>query len=51
MKKTLDWTPRYSSRETFLIAMRAKGKLEPDRGERVGPVAEDLDRREAPVSH
>src|SRR3954449_7191271 len=27
VKKTLDWTPRYSSRETFLIAMRAKGKL------------------------
>ena len=30
VKKTLDWTPRYSSRETFLIAMRAKGKLPPD---------------------
>jgi UDP-glucose 4-epimerase len=29
VKKTLDWTPRYSSRETFLIAMRAKGKLPP----------------------
>jgi len=51
VKKTLDWTPRYSSRETFLIAMRAKGKLEAEGGERVGPVAEDLDRREAPVSH
>ena len=51
VKKTLDWTPRYSSRETFLIAMRAQGRLEPDRGERVDPVAEDLDRREAPVSH
>jgi UDP-glucose 4-epimerase len=51
VKRTLDWTPRYSSRETFLIAMRAKGKLEADGGESVGPVAEDLDRREAPVSH
>ncbi|HEX6652000.1 MAG TPA: NAD-dependent epimerase/dehydratase family protein [Thermoleophilaceae bacterium] len=29
VKKTLDWTPRYSSRQTFLIAMRAKGKLPP----------------------
>src|SRR5215208_1501460 len=29
VKKTLDWTPRYSSRETFLIAMRAQGKLPP----------------------
>jgi UDP-glucose 4-epimerase len=27
LKKTLDWTPRYSSRETFLIAMRAQGRL------------------------
>ena len=27
VKKTLDWTPRYSSRETFLIAMRAQGRL------------------------
>ena len=30
VKKTLDWTPRYSSRETFLIAMRAQGKLPPE---------------------
>jgi UDP-glucose 4-epimerase len=29
VKKTLDWTPRYSSRETFEIAMRAQGKLQP----------------------
>jgi UDP-glucose 4-epimerase len=29
VKKTLDWTPRYSSRETFEIAMRAQGKLPP----------------------
>ena len=27
VKKTLDWTPRYDSRETFLIAMRAQGRL------------------------
>jgi UDP-glucose 4-epimerase len=27
VKKTLDWTPKYSSRETFLIAMRAQGRL------------------------
>ena len=30
VKRTLDWTPRYSSRETFLIAMRAQGKLPPE---------------------
>jgi UDP-glucose 4-epimerase len=29
LKKTLDWTPRYRSRETFQIAMRAQGKLPP----------------------
>ena len=29
LKKTLDWTPRYTSRETFEIAMRAQGKLPP----------------------
>ncbi len=51
VKETLGWTPRYRTRETFLIAMRAQGRLEADRGERVGSVAEDLDRREAPVSH
>jgi UDP-glucose 4-epimerase len=27
VKKTLDWTPKYTSRETFMIAMRAQGKL------------------------
>jgi len=51
VKKTLDWTPRYTSRETFLIAMRAQGKLEADGSNGVSPVAEDLDRHEAPVSH
>ena len=30
VKKTLDWTPRYDSRETFLIAMRAQGRLPED---------------------
>jgi UDP-glucose 4-epimerase len=30
VKKTLDWTPRYDSRETFLIAMRAQGRLPDD---------------------
>jgi UDP-glucose 4-epimerase len=29
LKKTLDWTPRYSSRETFEITMRAQGLLPP----------------------
>jgi UDP-glucose 4-epimerase len=29
LKKTLDWKPRYTSRETFEIAMRAQGKLPP----------------------
>jgi UDP-glucose 4-epimerase len=29
LKKTLDWTPRYTSRETFEIAMRAQGKMPP----------------------
>jgi UDP-glucose 4-epimerase len=30
VKKTLDWTPKYDSRETFLIAMRAQGRLPDD---------------------
>jgi hypothetical protein len=29
LKKTLGWTPRYTSRETFEIAMRAHEKLPP----------------------
>ena len=29
LKQTLGWTPRYSSRETFDITMRAQGKLPP----------------------
>jgi UDP-glucose 4-epimerase len=29
LKQTLDWTPRYTSRQTFEIAMRAQGKLPP----------------------
>jgi UDP-glucose 4-epimerase len=30
LKQTLDWTPRYTSRETFEITMRAQGKLPPE---------------------
>jgi len=29
LKETLGWTPRYSSRETFDLTMRAQGKLPP----------------------
>jgi UDP-glucose 4-epimerase len=29
VKRTLDWTPRYTSRETFELTMRANGKLPP----------------------
>jgi UDP-glucose 4-epimerase len=29
LKQTLDWTPRYTTRESFEIAMRAQGKLPP----------------------
>jgi UDP-glucose 4-epimerase len=29
LKETLGWTPRYSTRESFEIAMRAQGKLPP----------------------
>ncbi len=36
LKKTLDWTPRYTSRETFEITMRAQGLLPP-----VEPVVAD----------
>jgi UDP-glucose 4-epimerase len=28
LKNTLGWTPRYTSRETFEVTMRAKGKIE-----------------------
>jgi hypothetical protein len=30
LKATLDWTPRYTSRETFEITMRAKDLLPPE---------------------
>ena len=36
LKRELDWTPRYTSRETFEIAMRAKG-IGPKDGEPVLP--------------
>ena len=29
LKRTLDWTPRYTSRETFELTMRAHGRLPP----------------------
>jgi hypothetical protein len=29
LKRTTSWTPKYSSRETFEITMRAHGKLGP----------------------
>jgi UDP-glucose 4-epimerase len=41
VKRTLGWQPRYTSRETFEITMRAKGMLPqaaPDRGEVREPV-------------
>jgi UDP-glucose 4-epimerase len=38
VKRTLGWAPRYSSRETFEIAMRAQGRLGTPPGE--GPPAE-----------
>jgi len=38
LKSTLDWTPRYSSRETFEITMRAHGKL-PPAGATVAPAS------------
>jgi UDP-glucose 4-epimerase len=30
LKRTLDWTPKHTSRETFEITMRAHGKLPPE---------------------
>jgi UDP-glucose 4-epimerase len=32
LKRTLDWTPRHTSRKTFEITMRAHGKLPPAAG-------------------
>ena len=39
IKRTLEWEPRYSSRETFEITMRARGAL-PQTGEAAGVVPE-----------
>jgi UDP-glucose 4-epimerase len=39
LKRDTDWTPRYTSRETFEITMRAHGKMPPDgvpAGQRAG---------------
>ena len=41
LKKTLGWTPRHTSRETFEIAMRAQGKLPPAEPPASTPPAED----------
>ena len=49
VKKTLDWTPRYSSRETFLIAMRAKGKLPPEEPAPPSPPAAKAEPAEARI--
>jgi UDP-glucose 4-epimerase len=39
IKAVLDWTPRYTSRETFEITMRAKGMLGGSEGAPVAPPA------------
>ena len=49
LKQTLGWTPRYTSRETFEIAMRAQGKLPPAEAAQ-SPVASAADESEAPVA-
>jgi UDP-glucose 4-epimerase len=41
LKATLDWTPKYTSRETFEIAMRAQGKLPPADPPAPSPATED----------
>jgi UDP-glucose 4-epimerase len=41
LKKTLDWTPSYTSRETFEIAMRGQGKLPPAEPPAPSPPAEE----------
>ena len=38
LKTELGWTPRYTSRETFEITMRAKGLGAAGRGQRAAPV-------------
>jgi len=41
LKETLGWTPRYSTRESFEIAMRAQGKLPPADPPATGPAADE----------
>jgi UDP-glucose 4-epimerase len=41
LKTTLDWTPRYTSRETFEITMRAQGLLPPAKPPAPASPAED----------
>ena len=47
LKKTLGWTPRYTSRETFEIAMRAHEKL-PPAGQPVAPASSNGAATETP---
>jgi UDP-glucose 4-epimerase len=41
LKKTLDWKPKHTSRETFDITMRAQGKLPPAEPPAVAPEARE----------
>ena len=49
VKETLSWTPRYTSRETFEIAMRAQGKLPPAEADQSSPPSA-ADESETPVA-
>ena len=49
LKQTLGWTPRYTSRETFEIAMRAQGKL-PAADPPAQPPAPSAGEAETPVA-
>jgi UDP-glucose 4-epimerase len=40
LKRTLDWTPRHTTRETFEITMRAQGKIEGATLDDPGPLAQ-----------
>jgi UDP-glucose 4-epimerase len=47
LKSTLGWTPRYSSREAFEIAMRAHGKLESSPAAGAQPTSDGAEASEA----
>jgi UDP-glucose 4-epimerase len=49
LKQTLNWTPRYTTRESFDIAMRAQGKLPPADVPAQAPAA-SADESETPVA-